>query len=230
MVPKWYDSGSAVRFYANNTITVTGGTLTSIEIVFAEKEYDFNKITTDVPTYTEPKWEGSANSVKFTIDGVRGEQSTDAGKQGGNRRIVKIIVNGGNGGENPGPGPGPEPGDATPIADILKLGQGATIESAKIEGIVISNAELNNLTSKKGLYVQDATAGLQFYCAANHEFKFGDKVQIDLSGLKVGNFNGAVQISGLALANVTKLSEGNAVEAKTVSVDDFWPTSTRAST
>lgn len=219
--PKWYDSGSAVRFCANNTITVTGGTLTSIEIVFAEKEYDFNKITTDVPTYTEPKWEGSANSVKFTIDGVRGEQSTDAGKQGGNRRIVKIIVNGGNGGENPGPGPGPEPGDATPIADILKLGQGATIESAKIEGIVISNAELNNLTSKKGLYVQDATAGLQFYCAANHEFKFGDKVQIDLSGLKVGNFNGAVQISGLALANVTKLSEGNAVEAKTVSVDDF---------
>lgn len=217
--PKWYDSGSAVRFYANNTLTVTGGTLKSIELVFGSVEYDYNKITTDVPTYVEPNWTGEAASVTFTVDGVRGEQSSDAGKQGGNRRIVKVIVNGGGSGEEPGPGP--EPGDATPIADILKLGQDATIENAKIEGIVISNADLNNLTSKKGLYVQDATAGLQFYCAANHEFKFGDKVQIDLSGLKVGNYNGAVQISGLALANVTKLSEGNAVEAKTVSVDDF---------
>lgn len=217
--PKWYDSGSAVRFYANNTLTVTGGTLKSIELVFGSVEYDYNKITTDVPTYVEPNWTGEATSVTFTVDGVRGEQSSDAGKQGGNRRIVKVIVNGGGSGEEPGPGP--EPGDATPIADILKLGKDATIENAKIEGIVISNADLNNLTSKKGLYVQDATAGLQFYCAANHEFKFGDKVQIDLSGLKVGNYNGAVQISGLALANVTKLSEGNAVEAKTVSVDDF---------
>lgn len=217
--PKWYDSGSAVRFYANNTLTVTGGTLKSIELVFGSVEYDYNKITTNVPTYAEPKWTGEAASVTFTVDGVRGEQSSEAGKQGGNRRIVKVIINGGGSGEEPGPGP--EPGDATPIADILKLGQDATIENAKIVGTVISNAELNNLTSKKGLYVQDATAGLQFYCAANHEFKFGDKVQIDLSGLKVGNYNGAVQISGLALANVTKLSEGNAVEAKTVSVDDF---------
>lgn len=219
--PKWYDSGSAVRFYANNTLTVTGGTLKSIELVFGSVEYDYNKITTDVPTYVEPNWTGEAASVTFTVDGVRGEQSSDAGKQGGNRRIVKVIVNGGGSGEEPDPGPGPEPGDATPIADILKLGKDATIENAKIEGIVISNAGLNNLTSKKGLYVQDATAGLQFYCAANHEFKFGDKVQIDLSGLKVGEYNDAVQISGLALANVTKLSEGNAVEAKTVSVDDF---------
>lgn len=217
--PKWYDSGSAVRFYANNTLTVTGGTLKSIELVFGSVEYDYNKITTDVPTYVEPNWTGEAASVTFTVDGVRGEQSSDAGKQGGSRRIVKVIVNGGGSGEEPGPGP--EPGDATPIADILKLGKDATIGNAKIEGIVISNAGLNNLTSKKGLYVQDATAGLQFYCAANHEFKFGDKVQIDLSGLKVGEYNDAVQISGLDLANVTKLSEGNAVEAKTVSVDDF---------
>lgn len=222
--PSWYDSGSAFRLYASNTLTVTGGTLKTIELVFAEKEYDFNKITTDVPTYTEPKWEGSATSVTFTVDGVRGEGTTSdkgPGSQGGNRRIVKVIINGGGEGGGEQPGPGPEPGDATPIADILKLGQDATIGNAKIVGTVISNAELNNLTSKKGLYVQDATAGLQFYCAANHEFKFGDKVQIDLSGLKVGNYNGAVQISGLALANVTKLSEGNAVEAKTVSVDDF---------
>lgn len=215
--PSWYDNGSSFRLYASNTLTVTGGTLKTIELVFADSDKsngNDNAISTDKPTYTEPKWEGDAASVVFTIAGNKSD-----GNKGGHRRIVKVIVNGGGSGEEPGPGP--EPGDATPIADILKLGKDATIENAKIEGIVISNAALNNLTSKKGLYVQDATAGLQFYCAANHEFKFGDKVQIDLSGLKVGEYNDAVQISGLALANVTKLSEGNAVEAKTVSVDDF---------
>ena len=130
--------------------------------------------------------------------------------------------------ENPEPEPEPEPepdpeqpsGVAT-IAEILALGQNATIESASIEGVVISNMALNNLTSKKGLYVQDATGGLQFYMAANHEFAFGDKVKIDLSGAKIGAYNGAVQISGLALEKVEVLSSGNAVEAKTVTMADF---------
>ena len=45
---------------------------------------------------------------------------------------------------------------------------------------------LNNLTSKKGLYVQDNTGALQFYLAANHELAFGTKVQIDLTGATLG--------------------------------------------
>jgi hypothetical protein len=102
------------------------------------------------------------------------------------------------------------------------LGQNATVaDGTTIEGIVISNMDLNNLTSKKGMYVQDATGALQFYLAANHEFAFGDKVQIDLGGATVGAYNGAVQISGLALEKITKVSSGNTVEAKTVSIADF---------
>ena len=128
----------------------------------------------------------------------------------------EALGEGGNGG-----GTEPEPSGITPIADILALGEGATISNATIEGVVISNMGLNNLTSKKGLYVQDATAGLQFYLAANHEFAFGDKVQIDLSGATVGVYNEAIQISGLALEKITKISSDNAVEAKTVSMADF---------
>lgn len=124
-------------------------------------------------------------------------------------------------GGNETPTPTPTPGDVTTIADVLALGQGATISSAVIEATVISNMELNNLTSKKGLYVQDATAGLQFYLAANHELKFGDKVQIDLSGAKIAEYNGAVQISDLTLDKITTLSSGNAVEPKTVTITDF---------
>ena len=106
-------------------------------------------------------------------------------------------------------------GSVVTIAEYLANGGSA------IEGVVISNMALNNLTSKKGMYVQDETAGLQFYLAENHSFAFGDKVRIDLSGVSVGSYNGAVQISGLALSKITKLSSGNTVTPKTVSIDDF---------
>ena len=115
----------------------------------------------------------------------------------------------------------PAPAVST-IASVLALGNGATIPADTfVEGVVISNMDLNNLTSKKGMYIQDETAGLQFYLAANHTFKFGDKVKVDLSGAKVGAYNGAVQISGLALAKIELLSSGNTVEPKTVTIADF---------
>ena len=123
------------------------------------------------------------------------------------------------------------PGDDTPvvppvegsemtIAEVLAY-SGALPSGATIEGVVISNLAINNLTSKKGMYVQDETAGLQFYLGANHSFAFGDKVQIDLSGVTVGAYNGAVQVSGLALDKITKVSSGNTVTAKTVTITDF---------
>ena len=113
-------------------------------------------------------------------------------------------------------------GSVSTIAQVLALGANATVASGTtIEGVVISNMALNNLTSKKGLYIQDETAGLQFYLAANHEFAFGDKVKVDLGGATIGAYNGAVQISGLALDKITKISSGNAVTPKKVSVADF---------
>ena len=124
-------------------------------------------------------------------------------------------------GENPGGTvPEPTPGDTKTIAEIIALGNGAAL-SGTIEGIVISNMTLNNLTSKKGLYVQDNTGALQFYLAANHEFAFGTKVRIDLTGSSLGEYNGAVQISGLALDKITTVSTGNTIEPKTVAIADF---------
>ena len=115
----------------------------------------------------------------------------------------------------------PPSGDATAtIADVL-ASSGALASGTTIETVVISNRALNNLTSKKGLYVQDATGGLQFYLAANHEFDFGDKVLIDLSGATLAEYNGAVQISGLAVEKIALVSKGNTVTPKTVTIDDF---------
>ena len=127
---------------------------------------------------------------------------------------------GGNEPVNPDPEPEPTPGDTITIASVLALGQGATINGT-IEAIVVSNYELNNLTSKKGMYVQDETGALQFYLAANHEYAFGTKLQIDLTGATLGAYNGAVQVSGLNADKITVVSTGNTVTPKTVTMADF---------
>ena len=137
-------------------------------------------------------------------------------------KLTDEAVTPGEGGEEPTPEPEPEPtpGDTISIASVLALGEGATINGT-IEAVVVSNYELNNLTSKKGMYVQDETGALQFYLAANHEFAFGTKVQIDLTGATLGAYNGAVQVSGLGLDKITVVSTGNAVTPKTVTMADF---------
>ena len=142
-------------------------------------------------------------SIKFTI-GPMGTKTlivSQTGEQGGE---VPPVVD----------------GDYTPISTVLAT-SGTFEEGTIIKGYVISNMDLNNLTSKKGMYVQDATGGLQFYLSANHTFAFGDEVEIDLSGAQMGAYNGAKQISSMAVEKITKLSSGNKIEAKTVTMADF---------
>ena len=132
-------------------------------------------------------------------------------------KVLKVTQKGEGGNVLP-----PAEDGVTPIADVLKLAEGATIESGTIiQGVVISNMALNNLTSKKGMYVQDATGGLQFYLAANHTFAYGTMVKIDLSGVAMAAYNGAKQISDLTLDKITTVSTGNTVDAKVVTMADF---------
>ena len=120
--------------------------------------------------------------------------------------------------ENPTPEQ-PTPGDVVTIAEVLALGQGAALNGT-IEAVVISNYELNNLTSKKGMYVQDETGALQLRLDADHTIAHGTKVQIDLAGTTLGAYSGAVQVS-ISSSNITVVSTGNTVTPKTVTVADF---------
>ena len=135
----------------------------------------------------------------------------------------EAIIPGEGGGDepvNPEPDPTPsEPTTVATIADVLALSQGAAI-SGTIEAVVVSNYELNNLTSKKGMYVQDATGALQLRLSADHTYAFGTKLQIDLTGTTLGQYGGAVQVEVNA-ANITEVSTGNTIEPKTVAMADF---------
>ena len=92
--PKYYTSGTAIRLYGGNTMTIasTTKTITKIEITFGSDDGS-NAITTDVVSYSNGTWTGSASSVTFTVGGTSG-----------NRRIKKVKVtyaDNGSGGTDP---------------------------------------------------------------------------------------------------------------------------------
>ncbi len=89
--PTYYTSGTAIRCYGGNYFTVssTSGPITKIELTYGSSDGS-NAITTNVGTFSSPKWTGSASSVKFTIGGTSG-----------NRRIQAISVTYSTGGGTP---------------------------------------------------------------------------------------------------------------------------------
>ncbi len=80
--PKYYDSGSSVRCYGGNTITIasTSRTIVKIEFTFGNSDGS-NAITSSPATYDSGTWTGSSSSVTFTIGGTSG-----------NRRIHTITI------------------------------------------------------------------------------------------------------------------------------------------
>lgn len=66
--PKYYDTGKAIRIYGRGYFIVSSAskTIIKIELTFASGENN-NAITTDVNTYSNGTWTGSATSVKFTV-------------------------------------------------------------------------------------------------------------------------------------------------------------------
>lgn len=111
----------------------------------------------------------------------------------------------------------------TTIAEVRAMHQGSTINVAdgiKVKGVVISNKDLNNLTSKKSLYVQDGTAGINVFCTADHSFAFGDEVVFDLSGAELADYSGLLEINKYDASKAEKVRTVTP-QAKTVSIDDF---------
>jgi hypothetical protein len=72
--PKYYTTGAAIRCYGGNYFTITSDyVLTEIVFGFATGEGS-NAITSNVGTYEDGTWTGSANEVTFTISGTSGHR------------------------------------------------------------------------------------------------------------------------------------------------------------
>ena len=76
--PKYYTTGTAIRCYAGNTMTVSAASnITKIEITFGSGD-GTNAILVAPGELNEAVWTGSAQSVVFTIDGTTGQRRIQA--------------------------------------------------------------------------------------------------------------------------------------------------------
>lgn len=77
-VPKYYNTGTAIRIYPKNTITFTGATIVGIEFTYTQTS---NTVVMTPGTYADGVWTGEAAEVVYTTDGTKGHE-----------RISKITV------------------------------------------------------------------------------------------------------------------------------------------
>lgn len=87
----YYNTGAAVRAYPKSTITITGGTITKVEITYAQNATDKGicSLTSTVGAFSgsdwsggEMTWTGEADTVPFTV----------ASTKNGALRISKVVV------------------------------------------------------------------------------------------------------------------------------------------
>jgi len=76
--PKYYNTGTAVRLYYGNTMTVSSTrNILSIAITFGTDDKT-NEIITDCGTFADKTWTGSATAVKFSVGGTSGQRRIKA--------------------------------------------------------------------------------------------------------------------------------------------------------
>lgn len=145
-----------------------------------------------------------------------------------------ISFKAGEGGEEGG-GEIPENPTLTAIKDVFDQYQGSNVtlgSEVYVKGVVISNNDLNNMTSKMNMYIQDENGGIQIrfdyehpLCekvnnVQTHPFKFGDEIILNLSGATLSSYEGSVQINNFTGA-VKTVETGKTVTPKQVSLADF---------
>ena len=79
-VPKYYNTGEAVRCYPGNTMTVTAESITKIVFTFGSGDSS-NAISVNTGALSGSTWTGSADQVLFSVGG-----------SSGNRRIAQLDV------------------------------------------------------------------------------------------------------------------------------------------
>lgn len=125
---RYYNSGSSIRCYGGNTITVSSSlTIVKIEFVFGTSD-NSNSMKSDVGSYSSGVWQGESSSVKFTIGGTSGH-----------RKIERMIITC-RGGESGDSGDDDEvlPSQTKPqLSDLESSVSGATAWA----GCVVTNPE-----------------------------------------------------------------------------------------
>lgn len=212
--PFWGNNG--LRLYANNTITISGTTITSVQLVFTKQgTKTYADLTASVGTLIgggestgaddqkTDTWTGSASSVTFTL-GASGQ-----------RLIKQIIVNGNPGGNpdpNPNPDPEPEPEPETNLdpayvyAEPTVVGIPSTTATAGAQEFVQNNIKVS--------ITQGAIYADYFNCYAGQSVTFTATQPIKavvVNGFVKKDFSATASSGELSYVTATEDTEANPV-------------------
>lgn len=104
------------------------------------------------------------------------------------------------------------------IASVRSLftGSQTTVGSGKsIKGIVTSDRSFANIDGRN-MVIQDSSAAIVVRFSSNHTFSLGDEVAVNISGQRLSEFNGLLQVE-VPNANAQKIGTGT-VSPRTITV------------
>lgn len=110
------------------------------------------------------------------------------------------------------------------IANVRALftGSNATVPAnTGIRGIVISDKDNENITGRNVVIQETGGAGIVIrFDATNSTMSLGDSVTVNISGGTVSEFNGLMQVEGVANGNATVVSSNNSITPRVATVQD----------
>lgn len=108
-------------------------------------------------------------------------------------------------------------------ARALFTGSATTVPAATaIGGIVISDKDNGNITARNIVIQQTSGAGIVVrFSSDNTTIAEGDSITINISGADISEYNGLLQISGVANASATIISNGNSISPRVATVQDI---------
>lgn len=205
--PKYYTSGTAIRAYGGKTMTVQSNTKTITEIVLTFGTSDgSNAISTDVGTYSNGTWTGSASTVVFTIGGTSG-----------NRRLAGVAVTYATGGGSSSVAVASVSLDEDEIA--LEVGEKQTLiatvlpDNATNKGVTWESDDTDIATVVNGLVTAVAPGTATITCKSTENASISTTCDVTVTAAEVPtltfdfsaqNYTNGVQYSSInADANIT---------------------------
>ena len=95
------------------------------------------------------------------------------------------------------------------IRDLWKAGITTIPMGTKIQGVVISDKDNGNIVTKN-LIIQDGEYGIAIRFSTNNPFVVGEKIEMNVSGLLLSEFNSLLQINGTT-AKATRIGVGTVI-------------------
>lgn len=116
--------------------------------------------------------------------------------------------------------------DIKSLRDLFVGGATTGPTGKKIQGVAISDKNTMNVDTRN-LYIQDATGGVVVRFTAAHNFNLGDKVEVDVAGQSLSEFNGLLQVNvanerALAVGTSALPTPRNATIAEVLANLDNW--------